>query len=421
MRWAGKRSNAVAMNPEEEKVTKPDGESAERDSVFTAASRAFIVLLRITGLSAGPGWASHLLAVTLFSLQTWINFYSIYTSVNTFSQRLNQGERFFTAFVKGSFMGIPNAAFWLTLSVALVYGRLRYPTLLARVDDVLRDVEKAPELAPQRRKKNRIGEYVWALLAFFVTVYYWAKLKSISEFCGTSTTGCVMWLFNELVCFGYVSLCVHLVAIKFIFAGHLIASGYQAVNSGLEAMADGSRPADINSLRRLGELQRRLTEVFSLLTLDMTAELISVMLCGVFMHINTMTYLVQENGITVSSISGIIYFHLRYLPMVVVTLAGPCETCHLMMTRLIRCRGLLLRLERQRRPQLTAEVTLLQGSVAHDLDTLGGLGLYQLRRSTLLSIFSTILTYVIVVAQFQLSETGSNGEFGLGIGNTTEG
>ena len=415
MRWAGKRSNAVAMNPEEEKVTEPDGESAEQDSVFTAASRAFIVLLRITGLSAGPGWTSHLLAVTLFSLQTWINFYSIYTCVNTFSQRRNQGEQFFTAFVKGTFMGIPNAAFWLTLSVALVYGRLRYPTLLARVDDVLRDVEKAPELAPQRRKKNRTGEYVWALLAFLVTVYCWAKLMSISEFCGTSTTGCVMWLFNEILCFGYVSLCVHLVAIKFMFAGHLIASGYHAVNSGLEAMADGSRPADIDSLRRLGELQRRLSEVFSLLTSDMTAELISVMLCGVIIQINVMMYWVQAD------VQTALFSIIRYLPMVVVTLAGPCETCHLMMTRLIRCRGLLLRLERQRRPQLTAEVTLLQGSVAHDLDTLGDLGLYQLRRSTLLSIFSTILTYVIVVAQFQLSETDSNGELGLVSGNTTKG
>ena len=415
MRWAGKRSNAVAMNSEEDKVTEPDGESAERDSVFTAAARAFIVLLRITGLSAGPRWTSHLLAVTLFSLQTWINFYSMYTFSSNFSQLRRRGDKFFTAFVKGSFMGIPNAAFWLTLSVALVYGRLRYPTLLARVDDVLRDVEKAPELAPQRRKKNRTGEYVWALTTAVATTFLWAKIKQSSDFCGTLTADCGMWLFNEILCFGYVSLCVHLVAIKFMFAGHLIASGYQAVNSGLEAMADGSRLADIDSLRRLGELQRRLSEVFSLLTLDMTAELISVMLCGVIIQINVMMYWVQAD------VQTALFSIIRYLPMVMVTLAGPCETCHLMMTRLIRCRGLLLQLERQRRPQLTAEVTLLQGSVAHDLDTLGDLGLYQLRRSTLLSIFSTILTYVIVVAQFQLSETGSNGELGLGTRNTTEG
>ena len=408
------------MNPEEDRdVTKGDRETHERDSVFTPASRSFMVLLRVTGLSTGPGWISLLHTLALFGLQTYINFDSIYVFTSKFTELRSHGEKLFMALIDSNFLGIPNAALWLSLSVTLLYGRRKYAVLLSRVEDVLRDVEKTPELAAAHRSRNRTGECAWAVTVLLATIYLGMKLSEIPNHCGTFTPGCARWLFNEILCYGYVSLGVQVVAIKFVFAGHLIASGFHAVNGGLEAMANDSRPTDIASLRRLGELQRRLSEVFSLLTSDMTAELISVMMNGIIMQILLALYLTQVDYININILSSLI----RYFPMVVVTLAGPCETCHLARTRLGRNRDLLLQLEWQRRPQLTSELTLLQRSVTRDLDTLGDLGLYQLRRSTLLGIFSTILTYIIVVVQFKLSETGLCGELvsAGNASNTTEG
>ena len=95
---------------------------------------------------------------------------------------------------------------------------------------------------------------------------------------------------------------------------------------------------------------------------------------------------------------------LRYFPIVLITVAGPCETCQLILNSLGRWRSLLLRLEWQRRPQLSEELALLHRSATQDLGELGDLGLFRLRRSTLLSILSTVITYIIVMAQFQMSE-----------------
>ena len=394
-----------------------------RPTSGTASSRpaswSFMVLLRVTGLSTGPCWISLLHALALFGLQTYINFDSIYIFTSKFMELRSRGEKLFMALIDSNFLGIPNAALWLSLSVTLLYSRRKYAVLLSRVEDVLRDVERTPELRAAHRSRNRTGECAWSVTVLLATIYLGMKISEIPNHCGTFTPGCARWLFNEILCYGYVSLAVQLIAIKFVFAGHLIASGFHAVNGGLEVMANGSRPTDITSLRCLGELQRRLSEVFSLLTSDMTAELISVMMNGVIMHIILALHLIQVDYINISLLSSLI----RYFPMVVVTLAGPCETCHLARTRLGRNRDLLLQLEWQRRPQLTSELTLLQRSVTRDLDTLGDLGLYQLRRSTLLGIFSTILSYIIVVAQFTLSETGLCGEL-VSAGNassTTEG
>ncbi|KAF0308508.1 hypothetical protein FJT64_002143 [Amphibalanus amphitrite] len=133
------------------------------------------------------------------------------------------------------------------------------------------------------------------------------------------------------------------------------------------------------------------------------------------MQITLALYLTYPGNHSPETISRI----MRYIPGILVTVAGPCETCQLLLGCLGRWRDVLLRLEWQRRPELRHELELLQRAVARDLDTVGDLGLYRLRRSTLLSILSTILTYVIVMAQFQLTEFSASEVVAPSVGNAT--
>ncbi|KAF0288802.1 hypothetical protein FJT64_012831 [Amphibalanus amphitrite] len=87
----------------------------------------------------------------------------------------------------------------------------------------------------------------------------------------------------------------------------------------------------------------------------------------------------------------------------VTTLAGPCEASQQLVSAAGRRWALLLSLER-RHPALAAEAGLQREEAGRQLETIGELGLFRLRRSTLLSLVSTVLTYIIVVAQFQSAE-----------------
>ncbi|XP_037091148.1 probable serine/threonine-protein kinase SIK1B [Pollicipes pollicipes] len=79
-----------------------------------------------------------------------------------------------------------------------------------------------------------------------------------------------------------------------------------------------------------------------------------------------------------------------------VALAAPCEASHRGLNLVRESLNLLLEVE-WRRPELGAPATLVRKTMRCHLDALGDLGLFRLQRSTLLSITSTIMTYMIVM------------------------
>ena len=364
----------------------------------TTLCRAFTSLLRLAGLSALPGWSGLLWSGALYCLQTGMTYKLLCESLEKFAQLRDARMPFFGAFSGSNFMAIPNVVQWAALTTCFVWGRKRYDMLLPQVHTLLADINFS-ERVGKGKPLHRAGEYMWALTSAIVVMYAANIGAGVVSTCREGTIPeCVMGL-GVATAYGYIYLALQLVAMKFIFAGLMLNSGFVAANKELEAfVTDG---CDEGHLRRIGELRKQLSDVFSRLTSGMTAELVFVMAYGILVQIVLILMLVNLSTTDVS----VLLLLLMLLSADLVALVGPCETCQLLRHQLCRSRDLLLELE-WRQPQLAEPTQWMQKSVARDLEMFGDLSFFALRRSTLLSITSTILTYIIVMAQFQMSEQG---------------
>ena len=392
-------THAVTVSPLEEVAV-----TSKRPEVFTKWCRAFVRLLNIIGLSAGQGWGSLISAIIVFAIHTTTSCYSIQRDISAFREYRNDEEPFFRAVFLSGFLGIPNIVTYIGLLLAFTIGRRRYARLLCRVRDILNDLDDLPEVTRTGRSPNRTGEYMWAMSVTLIVVFYATKIHTGLVMCGgtsasfnTTTLSCAEWL-GIVIAGGFVNLSLGLIAVKFMFAGLLLTYCLRIVNFELKAIVETILPSHSADLRRVGRFQLRLSEAMSRLCSDMAPELIAVMAVGVLAETSLVVLLLS----TPPGVGWLLRL-LRYLPLLAVSLVGPCETCQRLLTQLGRGRDLLLQLEWQR-PELSPEVGLLLKTVERDLETVGDVGLYRLRRSTLLSIFSTIVTYIIVMAQFRMSE-----------------
>ncbi|KAF0299075.1 hypothetical protein FJT64_003657 [Amphibalanus amphitrite] len=325
---------------------------------------------------------------------------------------------------------------YLSLMLSLTVGRRRYSRVLAELCSVLKELEQLPQPVTSWLRPSTIGMTMWALTAGVTVSYFATKVHTTLWICeaiplpvgATSGFSCAEWV-ALTVGLGYSTVSFALIATKFLLVGLLLAHGLQLVNGRLEALAAAAAAADTTAtdevvaveavaakadvtlveaaepplsdeaeLRRLGHLHRRLSEVTSSLCSSMSPELTTLIAVAVMSQVMLaalLFYPLRDMA-----------FLLRYLPLAAVAMGGPCETCQQLLNRLDAGRRLLLRLE-WHRPQLGGTVGPLLRSVQHDLETVGDLGLFRLRRSTLLSVWSTIATYIIVMAQFKMSEMTS--------------
>ncbi|KAF0299841.1 hypothetical protein FJT64_027506 [Amphibalanus amphitrite] len=366
----------------------------ERIELPSGACRSFVRLLSAAGLLAGSGWTPVVGALVAFLIHSIVGFTFAIFSLEAFREDQRAGEPFFRSFFQSNFIGIPLAMIYLSLMLSLTVGRRRYSRVLSDLCSVLKEFEQLPQPVTSQLRPSTI-EWV------------------------TLTIG---------LAFSTVSFA--LIAMKFVLAGLLLAHGLQQVNGrlevlaaapaaatdttataeavGVEAVAEATQAdvtrveaaapplSDEAELRRLGRLHRRLSEVTSSLCSALSTELVMLSAVAVLSQVMLaalLFYPLQD-----------VAFLLRYLPLAAVAMGGPCETCQQLLNRLDAGRRLLLRLE-WHRPQLAGAVGPLLRSIDHDLETAGDLGLFRLRRSTLLSVWSTIVTYIIVMAQFKMSET----------------
>ncbi|KAF0295540.1 hypothetical protein FJT64_006952 [Amphibalanus amphitrite] len=185
--------------------------------------------------------------------------------------------------------------------------------------------------------------------------------------------------------------------VKFVLASLYVESGLQEINTLLTAMVEGHYQPDPAAVCDVISLHGELSRTFGLLTKVMSAELVLVMASGTIACVTILLTVVSS--VTMGAFGDMALMVALYLMMASVTMVLPSEAVHRCLEAAGEARELLLAAE-LRQPRLSLQLGLLRESVSRDLDTLGELGLFRLRRSTVLSIGATILTNAIIMLQF---------------------
>ena len=385
------------------------GESAlgpVRASAVGWSVRALVTLLRLTGLSGGRGWCPLLHAGALYAIASVSCVFMVMFEY-TYGRMLTMaGVHWIRAIVLTNYLGFSILLPWLTLTANFVCGRRRYAALLSRLFPLLQDIAEFAELREKNEDKTRSRPTAWHLWLLVVLISLPTLSFTFSE--GAASIVCdsnympmvLSCTVNRvlLVLAAVVMVVFLLIPLKYLLAAGLLRSGQRALNSALAAAVAGRDGADSSRrLRRAARLLRRLSVCLSDLTSAAAAELVPAMLYGVLTQILLLVAVLDQFAGS-GDLVGVVLL-ASYFCSALVTLFGPCEAGERLLVELGRCRELLLRLE-EARPELAPRAERLQRQVAVDLDSAGDLSLYRLRRSTLLSIWSAIITYIIVMLQF---------------------
>ncbi|KAF0288147.1 hypothetical protein FJT64_013463 [Amphibalanus amphitrite] len=244
---------------------------------------------------------------------------------------------------------------------------------------------------------------VAALLVFTCARSFYSVL--IDDMCRyTSKSGCTMNV-SLAVIYWEFSFTVFMIPFKFVFAGLQVLSGFWTINSELRAVVSEVHPPSRFQLRQLVSLQDDLSRAFRRLTDCMSAELVTLTAFGTLTQV--CVWLLFITGAHLGGLARLGPAVGMYLAGAALTLTVPCEMTQRVLSAVAETRDLLLR-PQWRRPELHRELSWFGDTVRRDLDTLGELGLFRLQRSTLLAISATILTYVIVLVQFYLTEVADS-------------
>ena len=372
----------------------------------SAADRGLLWLLRLTGQTGGSSWPARLYAATLYIVLVGTSTASAVTMAMQGVAAITSGRSFLQAAFSSFFFGLSHSLILAPVTSTLVCGRRRYAALLCGVQSLIEDAAREIESQPIcQRLRNRVtvllGVTTATLLAISV-VQVLLPYSVMAKTCADSRMGCVIALSSNALLITTITS-VLLIPIKFLYMTLLLSEGFRAVDAELQTLARHGDLKDWVRLARLRGLQDRLSTSFSRLVADMTPELIPILLAGITSMVISFLVLFQSSAADSDD------FHmpslLFYMLVAVVLLIGvPCEAGQHVLDLAAATRGSLLRLHWET-PRVGQEVSMLQEAVRRDLEHLGDLGYCRLQRSTMVSITSTVITYIIVFVQFRMSET----------------
>ncbi|KAF0303680.1 hypothetical protein FJT64_024400 [Amphibalanus amphitrite] len=381
------------------------GRPATRSGQVTPAGRPpvqrrlLVALLRATASTTRSGWRSSLYAALVYCLTTTA---ALQVTVSLFKQGLGlrkAGAGYMTTMTHTYFFGMMPLIAWTSLTVTFVYGGRRYERVLTELDKMPDIPPELPKTTAAARWRNRLSHLdIWLLVIILPFTTLCGSAVAIVRQCHPFVPMCLLSIVVTVQRELFFMLPFLLVPAKFMWAARRLRSRSDAVNVALESLVN-SRPSDAAArLELLGRAQSRISACLTRLTDGMAAELVPTMLYGV----SALVVLIMR--VTAKGAEDLVSLVLPYSCSAWVTLAGPCEASQQLVSAAGRRWALLLSLER-RHPALAAEAGLQREEAGRQLETVGELGLFRLRRSTLLSLISTVLTYVIVMAQFLVSET----------------
>ena len=390
-----------------ENPTDSQQEGVRRSCQIMSRPLAMLIhVLRVTAQTGGDGWGSRVyatlffVAVSVFCLMGGWGYFTIG------KQMLTDGGGFFQSLLQTYFFGLTFVLMWFTLAVTFFLGRRRTAASLKDAMDMLKDISNLSSFPLQYAKNNRrlIGMLVIILLiaAFGLASYI---IVNGAEFkCPLSARYCNLLAVFTTSMLTLVFASFLMITFKFALFCSLFVCGIDTVTAELRALADSGRPVRCTALRPLRLCQGRLSRRFSELTDRLRPELISSVLYGTLSQVIVIFLLIggQQRDSGLNSVWGA---NLFLVPAVVSTLV-PCCACQAVLDATERTRAALLQLEPPEEAAADRQLAAHLASVQRDLDTFGDLGLFRLQVSTILGNVATVLTYIIIMVQFQMSESG---------------
>ena len=273
------------------------------------------------------------------------------------------------------------------------------------------------------------------ILGAVVTV---STSNEITEACSVFSFTCFLQLLFCFIAFiPHTSFFIGIV--KFLTVCLLLEQCLDTLNAGLTSLPAGRPPARRPQLQRLARFQRLTAECLSRLTSASASEMVPVTLYGVLSLVGllVLTEFFFRFGLNLSIVLSLVNQAFGAS----LALIGPCEATHRLLSRLAVLRDRLLLLpsqlqserlqteelhpeqlhpeqpqpeqlqteelqqeqpqpEQLQTEQLRRDTELMLLIAGRDLETTGDLGLFRLQRSTLLSVLSTIITYLVITVQF---------------------
>ena len=369
--------------------------------------RVLLRLLRRSGVSLSrrsrwPSLLGHSVLYALLTAACWLGAYDVAQyGVDAIGRR----EHWVLAALHSGFFGLTMVLVWLELTLTFASGGRRFAALLDELPELLEERRALAALHRRGWASRPIRARWWVAAALFIAILTSVCIEAaIASSCGVMILDCTAALLSG------AGQCVvvtfsQLVPLKYMFVGNLLHDSLRALNSGLAALSDPSSSSACAGgalLARLERLQTRLSRLLALLTAAMAVELVVPTLYGVLVVIEMFMLLMYLLTAPVGVASAV--YLVTQTVLIVLLLVGPCETCQRLLSALSASRDHLLRLER-RLPYGPdrAAAAWMREAATRDLDTLGDRGRFRLRRATLLSIVSTIVTSMIVMVQFLMT------------------
>ena len=366
------------------------------------SARALLRLLRLAALTVEPGRSrrSDLLhSLLMLVLYTAAMVFSVCDGARNFTRYLEAGRPIVDAAMFTGYAGVMFFLMWVLLACGLVAGRRRYGRVMSSSE---RALQRAAGLSSFRCAANTLGKHTAFLLTGVVALYTYIALNgffwfiNISDILSTSA-----WSIVTMISISVIDCGARLAPIKFALAALELLSGYRAVARELSDMCQAKRPPSASELGHLRAIYADLSEAFSELTDAMSAELVVSMCHGTLSAISVS--LVAICGALRDAVALTAPLVVLYGLGAALSVLLPCEMAQWTLNTVGRTRRLLLR-PRLQLSRLQHQLGLFTDAVSLDLDTLGDLGLFRLQRSTVLAITATIVTYIIVMVQFLVTE-----------------
>ena len=357
-------------------------------------------ILRLSGQSGGRGWLPTLYAIALYGPLTAAALTIAKSQFLIGFAQLRLTGGFFTAAFKSSFFGLTQILTWVPMTCTFLVGRWRYAALLA---EVRRSVSQDSRLPSFPDIYRNMGRHATRLLITIIAVVILVMTNHLLQMdvgsrC-TAGDNCARVVMMSMI-FSLLDLCMLFIPIKLSVACTMIGGGFSVVHAELKTMIDKG----FISKTKLVQLRRRQCELSSLhsrLTSGMSMELILCMLYGIIAQISSFLLAISiiQNSHQFANIPGITLSTYR----AIFTMLMPCEAAQSVLDIVDRTRDTLLQMHSDDLGT-SQELLLLLEATRRDLDGLGDLSLYRLRRSTVLAITSAVITYIIVFLQFQMPE-----------------